>query len=650
MEPTSQWRAVPCTSGRKLEFPGISLHERGFCVGVEGLIWIPNADDDADIPPVAATIAMLSQSTELAGVVRVRHKRRSQWMVHLTPPLDCGREIATLYDSASAAASQGKGTLYIGKRRSFVQFRDTGAHLGFDVPGFKPLQSSDDILLVGRDACERLPNKGFEEMSLRDLAMEVAPVREKGGFGSVGELFVLLPPALHGLVSGYILDHSLRHQVAWLQAEDERLLLMRVMAGRSEREDPPIPRFILDHLSRFPRVTLFRADQHGEGGPSILVQLRHRHCFDLSRVSAILAHDEMIILPGRAQRALRVEPQPRFFDNVLMESRLPPARLLTACDDDADRKLRVQVALRHDHRTRHSVQALLLTEQELGRLQHLLCRLPGDRFEKYQFFHCAERSVIMSTDHPVEGIPLGVRLRRWKDSALFIPVEMGLVPDLPWHRLTQVLEMLPEHFAFLTEELRLDIPVKAFTSLSEVLFDDPGRLRVRFDKAAALQLPPLQWTAPRVQAGLSTDVMEEAAASPPATGGDPGGGPLLDADDGVPGEKDIPAPMSVEGTPCEDGRPMAANGPDVGQASGSQPRERGPERPATAPRTESPLDATWGAPEELDAAVTTFIRQQARAFEVDGDLLKAAVCHEMADDTLNAARCYREAAERMKES
>src|SRR5262249_9150733 len=148
-----------------------------------------------------------------------------------------------------------KGRLYIGQGRAFVQYRDDGAPRGYDVPEFIAPENSSELLLVAHCGSQFLSLSGFTQTSLHDLCLHIVPL--PGPAGQVPELvYALVPPPLYPLLAKYFHAHHLRYRLARLQAPAGELVLFEI----SPRPDAPIgqvvPTFILDYLSRLPRVVL----------------------------------------------------------------------------------------------------------------------------------------------------------------------------------------------------------------------------------------------------------------------------------------------------------------------------------------------------------------------------------------------------------
>jgi hypothetical protein len=228
--------------------------------------------------------------------------------------------------------------------------------------------------------------------------------------------------------------------------------------------------------------------------------------------------------------------------------------------------------------------ALILSAQEMIWLRQLLYLLPGEAFTDYTLYQGEGLSVLIGNNRPIEGLPFGMPLRRPGNRALFVPLRSRFMPDLPWPLLQEALAIKEHVYTFLTPDYRLDLPENLFAPLSRVLVAEPHRPRVNVRMLAPSSLPVLTWTPP-------------------------------------------PEPV-----------PSTETSPDKTRKS-----------PYPARRTQTPVsEAVVPTPQNTKLEEAALWREKARACEESRDFLAAAVCYNFLNDVTNSARCYRQAATRLR--
>ncbi len=605
-EPAPELRARPSAPDEAITFPGLVLDQRHLLVAPEGVVWLAA---DREGPPgepfdrLVRCLSFLSQALELPGHIRILLQDEDGDSLLLLTPEPGHTSLSSTYDVISAAARLVEGRLYDGRGSEFIQYRDDRAPRGYDVAeGSEPAAGDGELLLVARWGSRRLRLADFDEVTLAELVCQVAPVAPPAVLGTnerppavpLEEAYALVPPALYPLLARYFRAHHLRYGVARLEvpptqrqegASDGELILLEIRPRPGALAGPMIPSFVLDYLSRFPRLSLL-ATGHRSPRRHVLVQYGRRHPFDLPHVEAAFDDDELVLLQTGAYTNLRARPAPHFFEGdrlsaVHAPQVASPERLVPR-DAGELAELRLPILLRPAPGPVPPIAALVLSLRELDWLRRLLYRQPGEAFADLRALVAEDRALLVG-DKPIEGIPFGLPLRRRADSGLFLPLRSRFVPELPWALLTAALDLRDGVYTFLTNEERFDVPVADFAPLSRALVSDPSRPPVTLKVRAKVSAPELRWT-------------------PPAT------------------------------PPVEIRRPRQAAEPAAPTAAASLPT-------APAEIETSPLDAPEGT--------TAYLRRQAVSYEDEKDYLAAAVCYGLVHDSLNSARCYRRAAREM---
>ncbi len=584
------WQASPSAAGQKPVFLGLQADERDILVAPQGIIWLQA--EAADTPTsqfsrLVRLMGFLSQAFPLPGQVRVLSQAEgAHYILHLTPSQSNAARLSVFYDRAADATRLVHGRLYIGQKRAFVQYRDDGAPRGYDVSEeFQAPVNSRELLLVAHGGGQSLSLSGFTKTSLRDLCLHVSPL--PGATNQMPEMvYALVPPPLYPLLAKYFHAHHLSYRLARLQASVGELILFEI----GPRPDAPIgqvvPTFILDYLSRLPRVVLL-VQAHQSGDLSILLQWQHRYPLHLPHVAAAFAPDEMLLLVADHYPNLLIKPTPQFFDgDQLVDVHLPHTKVVSLTQLPASlppAALKLEVVLRPDNGPTPPVAALILSAQEMTWLRQLLYLLPGEAFRDYTLYQGEKLSVLIGNNRPIEGLPFGMPLRRPGNRALFIPLRSRFMPDLPWPLLQEALAIKEHVYTFLTPDYRLDLPENLFAPLSRVLVAEPHRPRVNVRMLAPSSLPALAWTPPE--------------------------------------------PM-----------PSTETAPDRTKKSSFPARKA--QIPVREPVAPTPQNA------KLEEAALW--REKARACEESKDFLAAAVCYNFLNDVTNSARCYRQAATRLR--
>lgn len=583
------WQASPSAAGQQTVFPGLQASERDILVAPQGIIWLqaePTDTPGSQFNRLVRLVGFLSQALALSEQVSVL-EQGANYILHLTPNQSNTAHLSAFYDRASDATRLVNGRLYIGQNKAFVQYRDDGAPRGYDVPDFKAPEKSKELLLVAHWGSEYLSLSGFTELSLHDLCLRVAPLPATTD-QALEQVYALVPSPLYPLLAKYFHAHHLRYRLARLQAPAGTLILFEI----GPRPDAPVgqvvPGFILDYLSRLPRVALL-VQAYQSGNLSILLQWKYHYPLYLPHVVDAFPSKEMLLLVADPYPNLLINPAPQFFDgDELLDIHLPSTKVLqlTQLPANAPSALKLEVRLHPDNGPTPPTATLILSAQELAWLRHLLYLLPGEAFRDYTLYQGKELSVLLGNNRPIEGLPFGIPLRRPGNRALFIPLRSHFMPDLPWPLLQEVLAIKENIYTFLTPDYRLDLSATLFAPLSRVLIAEPNRPRVNIQMLAPSLLPILAWTSP---------------PAPPA---------------------EIPPPDKTKKSRSGGGRVISH--PQITE-----------KEPATTPPQHAKLEeaALW--------------REKARACEESKDFLAAAICYNFLNDVNNSARCYRQAATRL---
>lgn len=601
-QPPPAWQAVAGPAGQAPAFPGLRPDERGILVGPAGLIWLPAEADGSpanQFNRLVRLLSFLSQALSLPHQLSLsRQGEAGDVLLQLTPDETQQPNLSVFYDIASAAARLVEGRIYVGQNNQFVQYRDETAPHGYDVPGFEASSDHKELLLVARWGSRLLNPAEFRELALAEVCEQVAPLPDAAG-SAPEQVYALVPAALYPMLARYFRAHHLSYHLARLQAPAGELILFEIAPRPQAPTGRTVPRFILDYLTRLPRVAVLEM-AYQAASRQILRQWHWRYPLHLPHIAEAFGPEEMVLLIGEPYGNLRLEPAPAFFDgNELMAVHAPRPEVLKLKPRRTKKlsDLELPVVLRPDHGPTPPVAAVVLTAQELAWLRPLLYRLPGEAFGSYRLCQGRNRAVLLGGDRPITGLPFGQPLRRLGDTQLFIPLRSRLVPELPWSLLHQALTIKEGVYTLITPDYRLDLRETDFVPLSRALVADTNRPRVKLNLRPDTGLPDLEWHG---SAAATTGVdLTDSSISDTTTTGKP--------------QKDRKAKITE--MPFQ-----------IGKAAPSAEMGMGQQDPV------DPVD------------FTTHLREQAQSYEAAQDFLAAALCYDLLDDKGNSARCYRQAA------
>ncbi|HEY4385927.1 MAG TPA: hypothetical protein VGN34_15830, partial [Ktedonobacteraceae bacterium] len=493
------WQASPSAASQEPAFPGLQVDDaRNILVAPQGVIWLQAEPPASQFDRLVRLMSFLSQALPLAGQIKILLQTEgAHYVLYLTPDQSNTESLSLFYDKASDATRLVNGRFYIGQDKTFVQYRDDGAPRGYDVPGFNAPENDNELLLVAHWGTQLLSLSAFTEVSLHDLCLHVTPV--PGPAGQVPEMvYALAPSPLYPLLAKYFYAHHQHYKLARLQSSAGELILFEIAPRLDAPVGQVVPTFILDYLTRLPRVALL-VPVHQTDDRSILLQWKYRYPLYLPHIADALSANETLLLIAEHYSNLSISPVPQFFDgDQLMDVHLPSSNVLHLSPLPANMpaSLKLEVLLRPDNGPTPPIAALILTGQELSWLRRLLYLLPGEAFRDYALYQGEGLSILLGNSRPIEGLPFGIPLRRPGNRALFLPLRSRLLPDLPWSLLQESLAMKEGVYTFLTPSYRLDLAETLFAPLARVLVAEPHRPRVNVRMLVPASLPALTWTAP----------------------------------------------------------------------------------------------------------------------------------------------------------
>ncbi len=605
--PFPKWVARPGATGATPAFPGLRSDGRNILVAPQGIIWL-DEQSGQDQPEslfdkLVRLLACLSQKMRLPGNITVwMMPEEAGLIIRLTPPHPDSTDLSQYYDTIAAAVGLSGGLLYIGQERTFIRYRNSSAPQGYDAKDVQA-PADDKLYLVDSEGTHSISRQTLTEESLNDLLLRIAPLPVRGA--DLPEVaFALVASPLYRTLARYFRDHYLHYRAARFQASTGDALILFEIAPRPDAPaGARVPAFVFSYLNDLPRCTVFTEVETDPTGHQMLVEWRHRypclprHILDVFPTDSLLLFTTGLDFPN-----LCISPAPPFFngDELISVHTPHPGQVgMVPITDRKNLPLELPLRLMHDPGPTPPTAALILDAEEIKWTCRLLYWLPGDAFGIYTLCLGQERAVLLGEGMSVESLPFGVPMRCVQDTQLFIPLRSRLVPDLPWVLLAEALELKDTMYSFLTPEFRLDLPHSAFAPLSRTLVAKPGRPRVTFDVHSTPDLAKLNWSLPSKLA-----------------------------------EQPDRQPISTQKT--------------------SEPEQKGDmcrssQRTMESPKA-TPTKEDYPVRREDLQNVEGLLLERAEFYRQAGDYLSAALCFAMSGDSGNAARCYQEAAYRIRAS
>lgn len=498
-----KWSAQPLSPGDSPGFPGLRADKRNALIARRGIIRIreKGAKDRPDplFGRLAGLVSHLSQKMSLAEHISVwTMPGKSDAMVLIIPPASESDDLSHFYDAASSAADMNGGTLYIGEKRAFIRYRNGAAPRGYDARDVRIPKNDSHLFFTDIGGTTAVPVKSLTRESLSDLLLSIPPIPATAP-DLPETLFVLVPQPLFRMLARYFRDHRLHYRAARFHIQEKDVLTLFEVSPRADAADSFVPAFVISYLRDLPRCTVF-THAGSDDGRRVLAEWGKRcSCMPRNILSAFPEECLLLFTTGPDFPNLCVSPAPAFFDGDERISLQTPRVKSVGATFETDEKsmtLEIPVRLIRDPGPVPFPAALILDTEETEWVRRLLWRIPGNLFEDCRFCMGEEQSVLIGERIPIQTLPFGIPLRRFRDTRLFIPLNTRLVPDLPWTSLSRAMNIGTDINTFLTREFRVDIPRDAFAPLSKSLIAEPERPRTVFHLRPPSRLPELKWTPP----------------------------------------------------------------------------------------------------------------------------------------------------------
>jgi|GEM_PF-4032750 len=284
--------------------------------------------------------------------------------------------------------------------------------------------------------------------------------------------YALIPKKMFSLLSRFLLRHNLNFKLATLPGEtfSEKYLLRLNYVSKSPDS---IPGFILAYIKNLPFCHLFQGFAGPEKKSLFLCEYGFKHPFDLAELVTKKAAAGLYVsfATERSDNSV-IRPVPEFLpeSSVLqyeVDFTLQQFDFMAQVEPE-----KLSLPLRFvDYKSglRDFAQVLFLEGKEIVWLKEMLYRLPGPLFGKIEWVGNQESLFLFLNDSIGSSFfPFGQPFREIAPS-LFIQADKDIVPHLEPEPLQELFQVESDHYAFITGAWRRDLPISIKASLLQLL-------------------------------------------------------------------------------------------------------------------------------------------------------------------------------------
>ncbi len=299
---------------------------------------------------------------------------------------------------------------------------------------------------------------------------------------SLMSAYALIPKKMFPLLSRFLLRHNLNFKLATLPGEEfAEKYLIRLNCG--EKSSEPIPNFILSYIKNLPFSHLFQGFAGPEKKSLFLCEYGFKHPFDLAELVAEIAAAGLYISFAEERSCNSViRPVPEFFpeSSVLQYEVDFPLQQFDFMAQVKPEKLMLSLKFVDCNANLSSFAPVLFLEgREILWLKEMLYRLPGPLFTKVEWVGNQESLFLFFNDSVGSSFfPFGQPF--WEITPnIFIPADKDIVPHLEPEQLQELFQVESDHYVFITNAWRRDLPVSVKAPLQELLML-AGNVKIEF--------------------------------------------------------------------------------------------------------------------------------------------------------------------------
>ena len=469
---------------------GLRRDKRHILVAPQAILHLP------DTTRWAQVLGALSYTMDLTNTAIWRHRDHG-CLIRIEPQDPETDNLSTVYDAIDNLAAIDKGQLFIGANDRFVRYRDEESPFGYSLPE-DPGEKDGVIRLFATETVE-IPNEELEDVSMSQAVLELVPANTQRRTETPDRIFVLTAEQMRKTLCRYFRSHHLAYSLVRIPCGEGRVeLLFQVDAGLADKG--AVPQFVIAYLQSFPRTVVFQ-EEFQEDERQVLVELGCVAPWNWENTMGVFPSGGLLLMcQSRDYPNLWIEPAPILIDGDTLVEVTPkdfPAHVAQP-DTTAPELPPVSFELRFERDRGPNVPpvARLLREHEMNWLRRLLYRMPTSEFSQYRVHLAKPYSLLVTDGESIRDLPLGIALKRVQDSALYIPCELKLIPDLPLHVLTGVLNVQAENETILTPDVRLEIERSSFVPMSDLVYSGLSVEPVPLEWQRLPAPPDFQWEMP----------------------------------------------------------------------------------------------------------------------------------------------------------
>ncbi len=287
--------------------PGLQLDSRGIALGPRGVLLFQGVDRLVRFLRALTQEGSLDDLGHVAiGEVKGKVGVRQMVFTVQTPT-------SYLADRLARTARLFGGQLFVGERRHFVQYRDSAAPHGYDIPRVQ----EEDVDLVLYSDTVILPLSLVRTSELGQFVTRLSLIEKHltAPDFTAGELWFVVRGAASERLLSHLFRRGVRMEAALLPRPDGQLFAERFGDAIVKVEQPTVSLARL--LTGTPGVTAFRPIL-----PHVMVELGWDHPLQLESVQRFLPADRLLFFCGAPARVELIDGALRFVaGELLVEAR-----------------------------------------------------------------------------------------------------------------------------------------------------------------------------------------------------------------------------------------------------------------------------------------------------------------------------------------
>jgi len=441
----------------RLRTPGLGLDSKGVALGAKGVLLLPSIDR------LVALLAVHTREHSLEDLM-------SGLEIQLVKSKLGTREITFAFTAESSdrmdriaeTARLVGGFTFTGTNRHFVQYRDSGAPFGYDVPQL--LQTDASIALYHDRFTQAYEVE--RTIDLRALLLRLMPHVDPSTNSADGPRYLVAEAGLGAALIHYFVRSRVEGQVAiaeWPPAsafEDAPIHRTIVYV-------PDLPKRMRPLMQSTPGITTFLPV-----APGVAVEVGFRHPVHL-RACPVFDAAGLVLLRGRGDEPWIVPKMPvlgdlRAFARVELRTTKEEASIARATGEPAP--VRVPLRVLPSNAPWKNVTASWLEPHEVPLLRRLVYALPRETIARTKIA-ITKKGAFLRAPGGIESIPLGTFFNE-VHPGLFVPAGYDVTPAVAPDVLHRALGAPAAHSLFVTPNAHaFAIADEAFTPLENAVLE-----------------------------------------------------------------------------------------------------------------------------------------------------------------------------------